>query len=102
MIFRSPDDLSKRAREVLQWLYDNRDDDDILTDGIHVCFGLERTSWSTLNQLLECCFVKQCSPEENHYAINGSGCRFIEGKLPYTDENGKDHATIFDTIQARK
>lgn len=97
-MFRSPDQLSKRAVECLKWLAENKDDDDIITDGIEVWFGYNRTNWRVLLQLLECCFVSQGSPDHDHYHINGSGERFLQGLPPYCDQDGKYHNTVFEVM----
>lgn len=102
MQFRSPDQLSKKAVQCLEWLNENKDDDDLIVDRLEVWYGEHRTSWSVLNQLLECCFVSQESVAENHYYINGSGERFLQGLPPYRDQDGKYHNTVFEVMKKAK
>jgi len=90
--------VSPAARKVLEWLRDHENDDDLITGGVEVWYGLNRTSWPTLMQLLRLCFVSQNSVEQSHYHINESGKRFLEGLPPYTDRHGRHHETLADAL----
>lgn len=101
--FRHPSELSKRAVEVLRYLKDH--DEDLVSAGHTVWYGLNRTNWSVLNQLLECSFVSQDQFMKTYYSLNGSGIRFLEGLPPYLDENGVAHEdanTILQNAQRKQ
>jgi hypothetical protein len=100
MFYRHPSTLSARAREVLQWLADHQDGDNLLTVEGAVCyFGPHRTSRRLVQHLLECVFLTDVSdgPRKGQlYKVNEAGKRWLKGELPYCDANGKFHATMFN------
>jgi len=97
---RNPADLTPAARVVLLWLYENRDEDDLASDGLQVWYGLNKTNFTVLRQLLECVFVRPVGCLGGHYEITGNAIRYMEGKPPYTDGSGRDFWTIEALMKA--
>lgn len=62
--------LTKRAREVLRMLVEEKDDDgedlDILGERGRWYVGLEPTSWAVVKQLLQCCLIH---PIDDHSGL---------------------------------
>ncbi len=88
--------ISRRAKELLQLLAgDDPDTSEIVCDGGKCWLGLERVHRSTVTQLLQKVFVR-CDDLGGceHYSINESGRRFLEGLPPYRDSSGQYHETM--------
>jgi len=96
MFLRDPKTLSKKAVEVLRWLASEEGDGEIVCDGLECWYGTNRTSRRLVNCLVECVFVSFSDlGGSEHYSINESGRRFLEGLPPYRDNEGSYHDTMF-------
>lgn len=88
--------LTPRANQVLSQLAsDDPEMQEIVCSGGECWIGLERTSYATVNQLLQAVFVSADDlGGAEHYAINESGRRFIQGLPPYRDGDGNYHWSL--------
>lgn len=87
--------ISKRAKEVLKWLQVN-EHDYLVADGLEVWFGLKRTNWNIVYELLLFCLISEDSFSRNNYFINEAGKRYLEDLPPYRDRDGKYHQNLTD------
>lgn len=88
--------ISKRAKEVLNWLKENEHDDYLVVSGLEVWYGLNRTNWGIVLELITFCFISEDSICKNSYYINHAGKRYLEGLPPYRDTHGQYHANLAD------
>lgn len=102
LALRHPNDLSKRAKEVLAIMAANEHhvDGELVAEGIEAWVGDQRTSRSVMDQLLSCCFISgEASHNFHRYTINESGKRFLKGEKPYMDSEGNWHDSLFTMIR---
>lgn len=88
--------LTKAAIRVLTWLRDHEHNDDLVCDRLECWYGENRTTRQVVNQLLRVCFISPDSipSGSEHYHINESGRRALDGLPPYRDAEGQWHETL--------
>ena len=104
---RAPNQLSKRAIEVLKQMEENEHDDDgeIACEGLSCWIGNEQTNLHVVRQLLECVFISEEDEGEGklkRYTINSSGKLWLQGKKPYRDGDGNEYDTFEELWQCQQ
>lgn len=68
--------MTKRQREVLQFLADNPDED-LVMDGGHVFYGLNKTNVKLVYNLLRMVAISQDSYSDIRFYINETGHKLL-------------------------
>lgn len=92
--------LTLRARYVLEQLAnDDLETQEIVCSGGTCWIGLERTSYAIVRQLLRDVLINfDDLGGAEHYEINESGRRFLQGLPPYRDSTGDYHWSFTEML----